>query len=304
MLCMVFQWSMAQESPNVIQEEESAEVFLEEYTDEFQNTFFEALKQKGIQNYDRAINLLLECKQLQPENTALDHELAKAYFLDKKYVPAQQYAIEALVADPGNYWFLDNLADISEKQGISIQSLENTIPYENEFLKANLAKRYFQKGNYQNAKDILSNLTMTQERLLFLQKVNDSLHQETIEQERVNTDGVEAPKESRKNPLEELRDTLEKLVLTNDFKTLENEAKKALENYPLQPDFYYFHGLAMIRMKKYQGGISILEEGLDYIFENDLLANSFYKELANGYNALGNSSKANTYLSKIKSGFQ
>ena len=36
------------------QEEESAEFFLEEYTDEFQNLFFEALKHKGIQNYDRA----------------------------------------------------------------------------------------------------------------------------------------------------------------------------------------------------------------------------------------------------------
>ena len=37
-----------------IREEGSADVFLEEYTDEFQEKFFEALKQKGIENYDRA----------------------------------------------------------------------------------------------------------------------------------------------------------------------------------------------------------------------------------------------------------
>ena len=48
------------------EEQESAEVYLEEYTDEFQENFFEALKQKGIQNYDRAVDLFLKCKQLEP----------------------------------------------------------------------------------------------------------------------------------------------------------------------------------------------------------------------------------------------
>ena len=38
--------------------EDSSEVFLEEYSDTFQENFFEALKQKGIENYDKAINLL------------------------------------------------------------------------------------------------------------------------------------------------------------------------------------------------------------------------------------------------------
>lgn len=303
MLFVAFQENMAQETPNVIQEEESAEVYLEEYTDEFQNTFFEALKQKGIQNYDRAINLLLECKQLQPENSALDHELAKVYFLDKKYVPAQQYAIEALIAEPENYWFLDNLANISERQGITFQSLENTIPFENESLRTNLAKRYFKKKNYKDAKHILSGLTMNPERLLFLQKVNDSLNTENASP-KLAEESVKTPKESRESPLESLRLELKKMVLDNDNKLLERESKKALENYPLQPDFYYYHGLAAVRMKKYQEGISILEEGLDYIFDNDSLANEFYKELANAYSALGNSSKANSYLSKVKSGFQ
>ena len=48
-LLLAHQQGMSQESPKVIQEEESSEVFLEEYTDEFQSLFFEALKQKTIQ---------------------------------------------------------------------------------------------------------------------------------------------------------------------------------------------------------------------------------------------------------------
>ena len=82
---LVSQLSLAQEQPSkIIQEEESSEVFLEEYTDKFEETFFEALKQKGIENYDRAINLLLECKAMEPFDATIDHELAKAYFSDKE----------------------------------------------------------------------------------------------------------------------------------------------------------------------------------------------------------------------------
>ena len=89
------------------EEQESAEVYLEEYTDEFQENFFEALKQKGIQNYDRAVDLFLKCKQLEPNNSVVDYELGKAYMLDKKYVQAQDYAIEALLSEPEDYWYLD-----------------------------------------------------------------------------------------------------------------------------------------------------------------------------------------------------
>ena len=99
---MTFNTGYAQE------EQESAEVYLEEYTDEFQENFFEALKQKGIQNYDRAIDLFLKCKQLEPNNSVVDYELGKAYLLDKKYVQAQDYAIEALLSEPTDFWYLDN----------------------------------------------------------------------------------------------------------------------------------------------------------------------------------------------------
>ena len=108
MCICTLQTAYAQEEPSkIVKEEESAEVFLEEYTDEFQDKFFEALKQKGIQNYDRAINLFLDCKRLDANNIVIDHELAKAYYLDKKYISAQQYAIEVLVSEPNNYWYLD-----------------------------------------------------------------------------------------------------------------------------------------------------------------------------------------------------
>jgi hypothetical protein len=41
---------------------------------------------------------------------------------------------------------------------------------------------------------------------------------------------------------------------------------------------------------------------MDYLLDDIDLANKMYKELVDANNALGNSSKANMYLSKLKSG--
>lgn len=295
----------AQESPNSIQEEESAEVFLEEYTDKFQNVFFEALKHKGIQNYDRAINLLLECKQLQPENSAIDHELAKTYYLDKKYIPAEQYAIDALIAVPDNYWFLENLFNITTKQRVPFQTVKGAIPYTNAALRGNLAKLYVENGNYKEAKEVLANLDMTQESILLMQKINDAISNQNnakINEAKEESRGT-AVEGSPEDPLDIFRKELASLAQTNDIKTLERKAQEALEQYPLQPHFYFYYGLALARTKRHQEAIVIWEEGLDYLFDNDELMNDFYKELSEAYTAMGNGSKANLYLSKIKPGF-
>ena len=97
---------------SIAQEEESAELYLEDYKDEFQEVFFEALKQKGIENYDKAINLFLDCKRLEPENTVVDYELAKVYLLENNYVSALEYSLESVVSEPENYWYLNMLIDI------------------------------------------------------------------------------------------------------------------------------------------------------------------------------------------------
>jgi len=297
---------LSQEVPKIVQEEESTEVFLEEYTDEFQDTFFEALKQKGIQNYDRAINLLLKCKQLEVSHNAVNHELAKVHFLDKKYIPAQQYATEALIAEPGNYWILASLLEIMEKQGIPFQSVHSTIPYENKDLRANLAKIYFSKKKYKEAKQVLEELETNPKNTLLLQKIHDSLQftksVDTIA-EKVKDDNKPL-EEPVTNELENLRAILNTLMLQNNAEALEKKTAEALENYPLQPEFYFYHGLALNNQEKWDDAIAVLEEGLNYLLDNAELESAMYKELAKAYKAKGNDSKANSYLSRVKPGFQ
>jgi len=45
------------------------------FEDEFQEHFYEALKQKGIENYDRAVKSLLKCLNLDDSKAVIYFEL-------------------------------------------------------------------------------------------------------------------------------------------------------------------------------------------------------------------------------------
>lgn len=291
----------AQETPKTVQEEESSEVFLEEYTDEFQEKFFEGLKQKSIQNYDRAINLFLECKGLDIDNNAVDHELAKTYLLDKKYISAQEYAIEALISEPENYWYLNTLVSILDKQSNTLETIRNTIPYGNTKLKENLAHIYFRKKAYENALQVLENLGNTTFVNNLTQKINDSLtKRDNAKVAKTTVKEVEAGEGD--SPLNTYVNDLEEFLGNKEFKKMQKLAMEAIETYPLQPYFYYAHGASLQRTGKSNEAIEALELGLDLLLDDEKLANKFYQELADAYAQLGNTTKANGYLSKIKPG--
>lgn len=282
-----------------ISETESSEVFLEEYTDEFQEKFFAALQQKSIGNYDRAINLFLECKQLDPENPVLDHELARSYLASKQFVMAQQYGIAAVVAKPQDYWVLNTLVEIMQSQGALVEGVKARIPFDDRVLKENLSLIYYRQQNYEEALKILNGMQRSEFARELSMKINDSLQPDkSVEPEMDNV----APAAVEDNPMDQYISIISNLLAKEDFKRAAAVSAEALESFPLQPYFYYSSGLVLSREQKYGEAISILESGLDFLLEDVDLANKIYKELADANSALGNSSKANMYLSKIKSG--
>lgn len=284
---------------NEIEEEESAEVFLEEYTDEFQEKFFEALKQKGIENYDRAINLFLECKRLEPNNSVLDHELAKAYLASKKMVLAQEYGIAAVKGKPDDYWVLNTLVNIVQRQGSGLDVVKDKIPYNNAKLLENLAMIYFKQENYDNALKILNGMKVTVFSKDLTSRISNSIKVREDKEKLKDTIVVEVQEE---NPMDSYVAIITGYLSKSDFKNAEGVSVEALEIFPAQPYFYYAYGLSLNKGKKHKEAIVILESGLDYLLDDVDLANKMYKELVDANNALGNSSKANMYLSKLKSG--
>ena len=281
---------------------QSAEVFLEEYSDDFQENFFEALKQKGIENYDKTINLLLKCKQLDSQNRVVDHELAKAYYKDKKYTIGEGYAIEALISEPENPWYLETLVDILEKQGNAIDFVALRIPYDNPKLKENLALTYFKRGKYETALKVLKEVKKSSFSQDLTTKINDSL--DKINAQRVSTAiAVEDSNVTATNPMQGYQLKIKGLMRTNSPSILLQISEEALETYPSQPFFYYAQGYALNKNNKHRDAIDVLEAGLDYLINDVALANQFYTELAAAYAATSNTVKANMYLSKIKPGF-
>lgn len=292
--------SYAQEKEPEINVEESAEVFLEEYSDEFEEVFFEALKQKGIENYDRAINLLLECKSLDAENRVVDHELAKAYLLNKDYNLARENCIVALVSEPENVWYLHTLVEILEKQGSLIEDLDMSVLSDNLKLQENLALIYYKKEKYEGALAVLKKLKKTTFLDDLASKINDSIKKRDKNEKKTS---FTVTNNSTLDPLENYKIRLAGFIKTNNHFMLEEVSEEALENYPSQPYFYYAQGYALNKTGKHRDAIEVLEASLDYLVGDISLANKIYTELAEAYNGIHNSVTANMYLRKVKPGF-
>lgn len=297
--------AFSQETDPDLMAEESAEVSLEEYSDDFQENFFEALKQKGIENYDRAINLLLECKRLDADNRVIDHELAKVYLEDKQYPLAEDHAIIAVNAAPENLWYLNTLVTVIGRQNSSFNRVKELIPFENAKLKENLALVYYQRSNYTAAKDILRETNKSQ----FTEDLSDKIEKRIAQRSATTTSLSFSAKASNsnegENTLRSYKNRIKSLIETNSAATnvLLQVSEEALEAYPSQPYFYFANGYALNRSGKHRAAIDILEAALDYMLDDISLSNKIYQELSDAYKATHNTVKSNMYLQKIKAGF-
>jgi tetratricopeptide (TPR) repeat protein len=82
-------------------------------SDEFQDSFYESLLQKGIENYDKAIVALEKCLASQPNNATVHFELGKNYLALKQYESAYESFQKATQIEPKNRWFWVGLYNLS-----------------------------------------------------------------------------------------------------------------------------------------------------------------------------------------------
>lgn len=82
------------------------------FEDKFQEHFYEALKQKGIENYGRAVTSLLKCMELDNSKAVIYLELGKNYTQLKNFGAAEEALKKAINIEPENVWFLDALYDV------------------------------------------------------------------------------------------------------------------------------------------------------------------------------------------------
>ena len=133
---------------------------LEDVSDDFQETFFEALKQKGIENHDRAISALNKCIRLEPNKGFLYFERAKNRSALKQHDEAQEDLLKSLELDPNKEAVLALLYDsyyTSQKYEKATETVKKLIGFDSQY-KEDLARILTRKKEYKAALALLDEL--------------------------------------------------------------------------------------------------------------------------------------------------
>lgn len=132
-------------------------------TNTFQDAFYEALLQKGIENYDKAILALEKCVQSQPNEAVVHYELGQNYLALKNYERAYAAFEKATSIDPKNKWFWVGMYEVayetkSYAKGIAV--LQKLIVLDPQF-KEDLVTLYMATNAYDKALALINELNET-----------------------------------------------------------------------------------------------------------------------------------------------
>lgn len=122
-------------------------------TDEYQDAFYESLKQKGIENYDKAVTSLQKCIKLKPNDAVAYFELGKNYLSLKDYRSAQDSFEKATQLDPKNKWYWLGIYDVSyetKNYPLAIETIQKIMVFDEEY-KDDLISLYMITNQFDKA---------------------------------------------------------------------------------------------------------------------------------------------------------
>lgn len=215
-------------------------------TDEFQEYFFEALKQKAIENYEKAIVALQKCESLQPENAVIHFELGKNYNALEKYEQAIPSLQKANRLKPNQEWVLVELMDAFHdardyEQAILIA--EKLLPFNSKY-NENLADILFESKQYDALLSLLdkldSELGLTEYRTGLRQQIY-ALTDNTPAQIQVLLDAIKLNPENERNYLNLIFVYSEQDMQKEAFETAKNMEKIFPTSKVVHLALYKFH---------------------------------------------------------------
>jgi len=266
----------------------------------FQTFFFEAIQQKSIGNYDKAVFALEACNNIEKDNVAVLFELSKNYAFLFKYTEAEYYILKGLEKEPSNLYMLRHLKEIKTKQN----DYQGAITVQNKIVKlrpneeADLVILYIKSGKMDEAIALLSKLDKIDKVPEGLESLKESLLQETpnsivsdpnpiVEDSKSKVDLLREDYELKRD-FNSMKLLLERELKTKQFLELLEDSEKGLEMFPAQPFLYLMNGRALNNLRKYEEALKSLEDGLDYLIEDDLMKVDFLKEMSLSYKGMGN----------------
>ena len=142
---------------------EMAQDELGNVTDAFQEHFFEALKQKAIENYDKAIDALVQALALKPDEPVVYLELGKNFNALRQYSQASVYLEKGRKAAPQNEGMLEELYTTYYQN----KEFDRALPVVKDLAKLNsafaedLVNLYIENEKFDEALALLDSLDKT-----------------------------------------------------------------------------------------------------------------------------------------------
>ena len=104
---------------------------------------------------------------------------------------------------------------------------------------------------------------------------------------------------NKPNDFKLIKNILELEMELGKFGDLLDTSEKALESFPSQAFLFFAKGLALNKLERHDEAVEVLEEGLDYIFDNDSLKKQSFEVLKASYLALEKPEQAKAYEQKL-----
>ena len=286
--------SYTQDSPAV------AADFMEEKELKFQQFFFNALSQKSIGNYQKAIENLESCNQILPNNKSVFFEFSKNYLYLNNTLLAKEYINRAIIQDSKNIWMQKHLVKVFEKENNFFEAIkiQQKIIVLNPKENKNLILLYLKNKDFKKALSFIK--ALEEDNLLSsdLRRIKERLEKTNYSE----TQKVKVSKDIYKRFETEKTYTLLKQILlaTKDNPSLLLKySKEGIALFPAQPFVYLINGSTLNVNREFKKALEILQNGIDFVIE-DAMEALFYKEMALAYKGLNNKVEERRYMEKYR----
>jgi tetratricopeptide (TPR) repeat protein len=280
----------------------------------FQTHFFEALKQRAIKNYSKAIESLEKSYEIDSLSLAVAFEFSKNYLLLNKYFEAEIFINKALETAPDNMYLLRHKVVIFKSQGnfqsaIEIQKriVESQPKYMNELMLLYMQNKNFNKAERLlveiEKKALTTSKTRAYKKYLTNRKtiLKNANREKPVKANIQNVD-IETLKQlyTQKKDYKIVQEILNKEATNELFEMLYADSKEALELFPAQPFLYKMNGRALNKLGKYNEAITVLTIGIDFVVDDTAMEADFYEQFSMSYEGLNNKKEALKYKQKAE----
>ena len=274
--------------------------FTEEKELKFQQFFFNALSQKSIGNYQKAIENLESCNQILPNNKSVFFEFSKNYLYLNNTLLAKEYINRAIIQDSKNIWMQKHLVKVFEKENNFFEAIkiQQKIIVLNPKENKNLVLLYLKNRDYIKALSFIKTLEEDNLLSLDLKKIKERLEKNNYSE----TQKVKVSKDIYKRfETEKTYTVLKQILLATKDKPrlLLKYSKEGIALFPAQPFVYLINGSTLNVNREFKKALEILQNGIDFVIE-DAMEALFYKEMAFAYKGLNNKVEERRYMEKYK----